>query len=199
LSFQQLTGSHTGALLAQKVLDALNDFDLAEKLFCITTDNASNNYKLMKCLRKLLKRQGIVWSAQRNHVNCMNHVLNLAVQAFLKKIKVLAPAIDEDIVWMEKDDERDQNSDEEEEEEEQDTIDEEGDEDENISEKGDVLELEEDLENDPFFEDNFQTTMKKLRGTGKVTNPMDRSAQIERAECVGVDLCATNFGTRTNE
>jgi len=167
-----LTGSHTGELLAQEVLDALNDFDLAEKLFCITTDNASNNGKLMKCLRKLLRRQGIKWSAQKNHISCMNHVLNLAVQAFLKKIKALAPEIDKETMWMEKNTQSDEASEENEDMDDEEVyhdneemeLDEDGEE--SINEDSDdILEWEEDNDNSG---DDFQTTMKKLHGIAKV-------------------------------
>jgi hypothetical protein len=73
-----------------EIFDTLDAFNIAEKLFCITTDNASNNKKAMKCLSKLLlKRKGIRWTWQERHVSCLNHVIDLAVQAFLKSIKVI--------------------------------------------------------------------------------------------------------------
>ena len=39
--------------------------------------------------RLLLVRQGVEWDANAMHVRCMNHTINLAVQAFLKDLKVL--------------------------------------------------------------------------------------------------------------
>jgi hypothetical protein len=73
-----------------EIFDTLDAFNIAEKLFCITTDNASNNKKAMKCLSKLLlKRKGIRWKWQECHISCLNHVIDLAVQAFLKSIKVI--------------------------------------------------------------------------------------------------------------
>jgi len=90
LSFQQLEGAHTGANIATRVFDVLDQYNVANKLFCITTDNASNNKKCMRKLSKMLrKRKGISWDHKAKHISCLNHVINIAVQAFLKKCKVL--------------------------------------------------------------------------------------------------------------
>ena len=86
LSFQQLEGRHTGEHLSEEVMKVLIDFGLAEKLFCITSDNAGNMNKLMLCLSKALQAHGVEWDADKCHISCLNHVLNLAVQAFLKEI-----------------------------------------------------------------------------------------------------------------
>ena len=68
----------------------MDAFNIAEKLFCITADNASNNKKAMKSLTKLLLvRKGIKWNWKEYYISCLNHVIDLAVQAFLKKIKVI--------------------------------------------------------------------------------------------------------------
>ena len=76
--------------MAIEIFDTLDTFNIVEKLFCITTDNASNNKKAMKYLSKLLlKWKGIKWKWQECHINCLNHVIDLAVQAFLKSIKII--------------------------------------------------------------------------------------------------------------
>ena len=197
-----MTGSHTGELLAQEVLNALNDFDLAEKLFCITTDNASNNGKLMKCLRKLLRIQGIKWSAQKNHISCMNHVLNLAVQAFLKKIKALAPEVDKETMWMEKNAQSDESSEEDEDRDDKEVyhddeeieLDEDGEE--SINEESDnILEWEEEDDNSGLSKDDFQTTMKKLCGIAKI---WPYSAQCDCTKLSAFNLCATIFRSMPN-
>jgi len=85
-----LLGSHTGNNLAKAIFETLDAFNLTEKLFCITTDNASNNKKAMKALSKLLrKRKGVIWNWKECHISCLNHVIDLAIQAFLKSIKVI--------------------------------------------------------------------------------------------------------------
>ena len=90
LAFQQVKASHTGEHLAEVVYDIVDRFGLCDDLFCITSDNAFNNDKMYESLaRLLLVRQGIEWDANAMHVRCMNHTINLAVQAFLKDLKVL--------------------------------------------------------------------------------------------------------------
>jgi hypothetical protein len=82
-------------------------------LFCITTDNASNNGKMMKRIGRHLKDQGLNWKPAEHHVACLNHVINLAVQAFLKSIKGLAPHLEDgEIPHREEDTESDDDDDE---------------------------------------------------------------------------------------
>jgi len=90
LTFQQIKGSHTGIHLAEFVYEALDRYGLCNNLFCITSDNASNNDRMyVELATLLLERQGVEWDECAMHVRCMNHTINLAVQAFLKDLKVL--------------------------------------------------------------------------------------------------------------
>ena len=54
----------------------------------ITTDNATNNDTLMKILQNACQTQNIEFTAYDNHVHCLAHVINLAAQAALSKLKV---------------------------------------------------------------------------------------------------------------
>jgi hypothetical protein len=85
--------------LAREVFNVLEEYEISEKLFCITTDNASNNTTLVRHLSILLKdAKGIKWDPRKHHISCFNHVINLAVQDFLKSIKAIPTEndIDED-------------------------------------------------------------------------------------------------------
>jgi hypothetical protein len=156
LAFTLLEGSHTGNKLAKEIFKTLDGFNIAEKLFCITTDNASNNTKAMRMLAKLLLRhKGIIWEWEENHISCLNHVINIAVQAFLKKINCL-----------DKPDEEENDDEEEEEEEESDDDDDEEEENEDENEDGDGL-IEDDVEEDPIVV-NFGMIIKKLHTLMKV-------------------------------
>ena len=150
------------------------EFDLTKKLYCITTDNAGNMGKLMRCLSKRLRKRGVKWDARKNHIGCLNHVLNLAVQEFLKKIKALPSK------YIEMPDLKDKEEDIEDENEDRDSDD--GDHD-NYDNEIDGSELEEEDNGDEDILDNpatmgddeydkietdFQGTMKKLRGIAKV-------------------------------
>ena len=54
LSFLHLTGSHTGSLLAFKVYQTLDEYDLKKRLFCITGDNTANNMTMARHLSNYL-------------------------------------------------------------------------------------------------------------------------------------------------
>jgi hypothetical protein len=159
LAFTLLEGSHTGGKLAREIFKTLDEFNIAEKLYCITTDNASNNTKAMKMLARLLRKyKGITWEWEENHISCLNHVINIAVQAFLKKINCL-------------DEPNDDESDDEGEDEEEGTDDEEEDEEEEEKTLSDDDEAEESIE-DNVEEDpvviNFGTIIKKIHTLMKV-------------------------------
>jgi hypothetical protein len=92
LDFLHVEGHHYGEVLAEKVFEMLDEYDICEKLFCITTDGAGNNNTMAEELSRLLKEEkDIDWNHEEMHLHCMNHVINLAVQKFLKSIKGLAP------------------------------------------------------------------------------------------------------------
>ena len=88
LEFKHVSEHHTEEALADEVYNILEKYELFEKLFCITMDNASNNEKMMRYLsRRLKNEQGIDWDPYEHHVTCLNHVINLAVDDFMKAIK----------------------------------------------------------------------------------------------------------------
>ena len=89
LNFQPLHTTHTGRHIAYDIFDSLCEFGIQNKLFCITTDNASNNYKMIKELSFLLRDNDcILWPGDSRHIPCLAHVLNLALQAFLNKLNI---------------------------------------------------------------------------------------------------------------
>ena len=50
----------------------------------------------MKALSKLLKkRKKVIWNWKECHISCLNHVIDLGVQAFLKSIKILEEEVEE--------------------------------------------------------------------------------------------------------
>ena len=40
-------------------------------------------------LSRLLENIGIEWDLKKHQISCMNHVINLAVQEFIKSVKVM--------------------------------------------------------------------------------------------------------------
>jgi len=81
LAFERLLDHHTGENMASIVLEVLGYYELAEKLFGITCDNAGNNGTLCKALEAKLAELGIHWDAEvilpPDIANC-RHVTSLA-------------------------------------------------------------------------------------------------------------------------
>ena len=155
LSFQELKGSHDGLNMGNAIYEVLDAYNIVEKLFCITTDNATNNKSALENLQKLmLDRKGIHWDFLSHHIRCMNHIINLAVQKFLKTCKILSdvePVVDEDLHII--DDEDDEFTEEEQEERDAAAV----------------------ITNNPEYQqevnaaaEGFQNTMLKLHETAKV-------------------------------
>jgi hypothetical protein len=64
--------------------DVLDRFELTDGRFLgIRTDNASSNYSMTRELQSTLEASGIQWTALRNHIPCMAHVIQLALGAFV--------------------------------------------------------------------------------------------------------------------
>jgi len=71
----------------------MEKYGITEKLFCITTDNASNNGKMMTHLSDILReKKQIIWDPKAHHIACLNHVINLAADDFMKSIKLFEGA-----------------------------------------------------------------------------------------------------------
>ena len=89
LDFQHIPQRHTGRNLAKHVYNILERYGLKYKLYCITTDNADNNSKMVEELSKMLcRKDNIHWDGPKHHIPCLAHVINLAVKDFLNALKV---------------------------------------------------------------------------------------------------------------
>ncbi|CAB5307411.1 unnamed protein product [Rhizophagus irregularis] len=97
LDFIYLEGSHSGENLANAFLKCLEKKKIFTKTLGITTDNAANNNTFLKEFEKMCIKNHIEFHHKRNHVRCIAHMMNLAVQEILKYIKAGEPQ-DEDII-----------------------------------------------------------------------------------------------------
>ena len=52
-------------------------------------------------LSELLENIGIEWDPKKYQISCMNHVINLAVQEFIKSVKVMIDDKDDDEIERE--------------------------------------------------------------------------------------------------
>jgi len=101
MDFLHIEGHHYGEILADKVFEILEEYEICEKLFCITADNAGNNGTMCTALSILLKNIEIEWYPKKYQISCMNHVINLAIQEFIKSIKVMIDDKDDDEIERE--------------------------------------------------------------------------------------------------
>jgi len=86
LQFQETT-DHSGSGMAEIVNSTLNEFGLTARLGCITMDNATNNDSLVTTLAETYDQDhNKQWCPDESRIRCLPHVINLAVQAFLKSI-----------------------------------------------------------------------------------------------------------------
>jgi argonaute-like protein implicated in RNA metabolism and viral defense len=56
LAFQSLSDAHTDEMMTKIVVDILKKYNLENRLLAVTTDNASNNEKMRKNIKKILKK-----------------------------------------------------------------------------------------------------------------------------------------------
>ncbi len=63
-----------------------------------TTDNASNNDTFIRSLEVTCSAEGIEFKAEKQHVRCLAHIINLAVQQALKSLEAEGAATDDELI-----------------------------------------------------------------------------------------------------
>ena len=81
LSASELPGEYSGLNMSELVSEELVDFNIQDKLYCLTTDNASSNRTLGRELEKIIQ-----FDADERMLGCLEHVINLAAKAGLKAL-----------------------------------------------------------------------------------------------------------------
>lgn len=84
LGFEPLQGKHTGSNLSNVLFDILRRHEIDQRVFAITTDNASNNKTLMTALQ-----QAISDDTTLIRVPCLAHVIQLSLNELLGHIKAV--------------------------------------------------------------------------------------------------------------
>lgn len=86
-----------GERLAEVFLKVLDSYRIPpSQILSVTTDNASNNEKMMRVMVKKLREKGVRFSVTEQWIPCFAHTLNLGVQAALQKLKI-APTERDDV------------------------------------------------------------------------------------------------------
>ncbi len=90
LTFQSLSDAHTNETMIRIVVNILKKYKLKNRLLAVIIDNASNNEKMKKEMKKILKEIDIEWDHEKNHVFCIVHVIQFAINEFLESMKISA-------------------------------------------------------------------------------------------------------------
>lgn len=88
LDFVPLDSQHAGEDLCEALVATCEQFGILPKLLGIATDNAANISKLLVCFESacLDLDRGVTFDKKEQHVRCVAHITNLAVQALLREL-----------------------------------------------------------------------------------------------------------------
>ncbi|OQD95763.1 hypothetical protein PENVUL_c105G07924 [Penicillium vulpinum] len=84
LGFKPLEGTHTGANLSGVLLEILTDHNIQDRVFGLTTDNASNNKTLVDSLQQALSS-----NVHIIRIPCLAHVIQLSLNQLLDRLKAV--------------------------------------------------------------------------------------------------------------
>jgi hypothetical protein len=84
--FRWVKNKHSGENIATRLLEILDELDMADRIGGITMDNAQNNDTAMDSLEQTLTARGIKFTRQEQRIRCFAHVLNLAVHDALAQL-----------------------------------------------------------------------------------------------------------------
>jgi hypothetical protein len=96
LGFEPLHGAHSGANLSVVLLDVLQKHEIQDRVYAITTDNASNNQTLVNTLQ-----QSMPDDVNLIRVPCLAHVIQLSLNDLLRHMKAIPQNETTDTTWAE--------------------------------------------------------------------------------------------------
>ena len=79
---REMEEEHKGEYIANLIFECLSEYQIVSKLGWTVTDNASNNFTAMKFLAQKIPS----FTPEERHNRCLNHVINLAVNALINAI-----------------------------------------------------------------------------------------------------------------
>jgi len=85
IAFKQISFPHNSFAVQDGITACLTEWDLVDRVFTVTLDNASVNNRAIRDLRAALGAQ-MFFKGEHIHVRCAAHVLNIMVQAGLQVI-----------------------------------------------------------------------------------------------------------------
>jgi hypothetical protein len=97
LGFKPVSGSHTGDKLSSVLLETLVEHEITDRVFGLTTDNASNNKTLATALQQALPDEAFI-----TRIPCLAHVIQLSLNQLLSRIKAGPTNDSTETKWPEK-------------------------------------------------------------------------------------------------
>ncbi|BAH93922.1 Os07g0469700 [Oryza sativa Japonica Group] len=97
LGLRLIDVSHTGENIAERIREVIDEFNLADKIFAVTMDNASANSRAMEILQPLFC---IYAQSFLLHQRCACHIINLIVKCGFKRVNVHIDAVRQAITWL---------------------------------------------------------------------------------------------------
>jgi len=87
IALQEIQGQHSGQNLARMILDIIDEYQIRNKIGYFMMDNVTSNDTFLHCLsQELQDTDNIKYDAELHRLRCNGHIINLAVQAFLRGI-----------------------------------------------------------------------------------------------------------------
>jgi hypothetical protein len=96
LGFKPVHGVHSGSNLSQIVLQILEQYQIQDRIYGITTDNATNNKTMIEALQQSLPPDITVI-----RIPCLAHVIQLSLNELLGKLKASPQNEDTETRWTE--------------------------------------------------------------------------------------------------
>jgi hypothetical protein len=98
VSFRLIEVKHSGENIAERIASVVEEFGLIDKVFVVTLDNASSNFKAMETLTPMFFGYLGSYSTPTltypnkvkyflMHQHCACHIINLIVKSGLKRLK----------------------------------------------------------------------------------------------------------------
>ena len=101
MKFSVVKTPHTSVALFNVILKAIQEWNIEDKIFAITLDNASNNNAMVKLLRKnLLEKHLLYGTGKLLHQRCAAHVINLICTAGFEVIDPVVQKIQESVKYI---------------------------------------------------------------------------------------------------
>lgn len=97
LGFKPVCGAHTGDKLSGVLLETLVEHEITDRVFGLTTDNASNNKTLATSLQQALPDEAFI-----TRIPCLAHVIQLSLNQLLSRIKAGPTNDSTETKWTEK-------------------------------------------------------------------------------------------------